>query len=282
MKKAFKFFFYSSFLLFILLILITFFGWVRFDYPNTYRGVVYYKTSGYQTKLITPFKWNWNWQHIFPENTKIYIVDLNPIKESFEKKGELPSAETYATLIDNIEKFNYSFSFNYQYKLKESTLTQLFSKNILQESLNVTPLNNLIKEDIEKMWKDKVNNILIEKDLSALTSFISEWEKEVTLKIKEDFYYINDFSLNVNINTFPDISLYQKAKEIMDIFIKEKEEEKKQEEIKKAEQIYKEDQRLFWLEKYGKLLKEYPELSPLLSSDNLKLFPFFSQEEMEE
>lgn len=282
MKKAFYFFFYSSFLFFLLIVLIIFLGWIRFDYPNSYRGIAYYKTSGYQKELITPLKWNWNWQHVLPTNSKIYIVDLNPIKNTFEKTGNLPSAEIYALLTDNIERFDYNFTFNYQYALNEKCLVELFSKNILQESLNLTPINTSIEETISQMWKEKITNILTKEDLLLLESSINEWEKEVSLKIKEEFTYIKDFSLNITTNKFPDIALYEKAKEIMDIFIQEKEEEQRKTEIQEVQNTYKEEQRIYWLEQYGKLLKEYPELAPLLSSENLKLFPFFSEEEINE
>lgn len=282
MKKAFYFFFYSSFLLFLLLILVLFLGWIRFDYPNNYRGVIYYKTSGYQKTLITPLSWNWNWQHIIPRNTKLYIVKLDVTKNTFEEKGELPSAEIYSVLIDNIEKFDYKFTLNYQYTLKEEFLVELFEKGILQESQNTDPISNSLQTIIMKMWKEKISDILSKEDLSLLHSSINEWEKEVMIKINDEFYYLNNFSINVTTNKFPDITLYKKAKETMNIFIKEKEEEQKKSEIKEAQETYKEEQRIYWLEQYGKLLKEYPELAPLLSSNNLKLFPFFSEEEIEE
>lgn len=276
MRKILQFFFYSSFFLIISGIIILFLGWIPFSYPNNYRGVLYYKDHGYEQSLIKPLNWNWSWRHLLPGNSIVYVVSNRELDTSITLYGSLPSASAYSDLTEQRENFDYEINLKAHAKIKESELVKLYEQEILTESFSLKPLEKIFKDSLEKKsneWLSK--NILLES--GQTNEILTNFKNFLENSISNSLTYLEEISIEINSSKLPDLLLYQKAQKIINSLMEEIASIKRSESLKEAQKTATEDNRILWLEKYGKLLKEYPQLIELFKTDNIKLFTFFKE-----
>ena len=192
MKKFFRFLFYSSFLFVFTLIASLYLGWINFNYPSHYRGVVYYKTSGYQASLLDHSQWYWNWQNIIPHNTNLYVVDTSLITKKILETGSLPSAGAYSQLLDKGELFDYSVEITYAYKLQEDAIIGLYKREILTASLDQSALQNSLEKILRDSFNQEWETYFSRKEVPS-PEILKSLEEQLSSSIESAYPFLEDF-----------------------------------------------------------------------------------------
>ena len=76
------------------------FGYVPFRVDAGSVGVLWSKTSGWDTTVIVGGRFVWRWQLLIPRNTTVYTLPREPRRMDLRAKVAAPSAALYADYVD--------------------------------------------------------------------------------------------------------------------------------------------------------------------------------------
>lgn len=76
------------------------FGYVPFRVDPGSVAVLWSRTSGWDTTVVTGGRFVWRWQLLLPRNATVYALQLEPRRVDVRADVAVPSAELYANYVD--------------------------------------------------------------------------------------------------------------------------------------------------------------------------------------
>lgn len=240
-----------------------FFGYSPMHVPEDSVGVLVSKTSGVSEKPIEAGKFQWNWQLLLPTNSKIRTFSAKPFTYNQIKKGELPGADIYSSILKEKPSFNYSFNINFEIKCNPQELVQLVKESDISTDSDLRVKYEMISEEIVSKFQNKVFAQFTNNSDVKLIDF--EKIKEDLIKEYDNLHF-SISSFNITDIKLPDVEVYKSAKNMYLKHMSEIEAELEKLTASQAKEISDNTKSLSKLEKFGKVIKENPELSELLKS----------------
>ncbi len=261
----------NIFVLIILLLMaavIFYLGWIQIHLDENTYAVAFTKSAGYGERVYKPGAFSWSLQKIIPGNLKLIKVKILPRSFSFSKNGILPSGRVYGKFMTGEPDFSYSLSFSVSYLLKEESLPGLLQKNLIDPG-SMEQFYGDTKDKLTNLIQTAVFNKLDETSKSDYKDLLSiDFTNAASDALKETIPYISLINLTITSIEFPDIALYRKAKENYFNYLSSRTAIDAEAKQRAAEDEIREASKIELLKKYGDLLKKYPELVQVLSTDS--------------
>jgi hypothetical protein len=247
--------------IFIILIILSgvvfYFGWIQIHIPANSCAVIHTKTSGYDKNVIMSGEFSWRVEKLIPTNMTMYIFNTDPVIISLpEITGSLPSADIYSTVIPGNPDFDYKMDLTITYSFNIETLPVLVSEK------------GLLPDNIEEWYSEKsdfISQYVIDYvQKNPVLFYDAEYMEELrnSIQILPEISNIIIDSIYFNNVNFPDLELYNAAKEIYFNLLEAREN-------KDIDAINEEKNNLLVLEEYGELLTRYPILIKYLYLNEL-------------
>ena len=259
MKKA------SSFFAFLIILLIAagacfYIGYSPLKLKHDTVGVVVSKTSGVIEKPVERGVFQWNWQFLIPTNAKLRTFSLKPFTYKVVKSGIFPSGDVYSKQLKEVPDFSYSLTFNVELSCSGKDCVELVKNSaIATDSELQQRLAVLSEEIVEKVFdafmKQVENGQAIDFE-KAESDVISEYSKK---NVKVAMVSVTDRKL-------PDVELYNTTKKMYVEYLAKVERSLNSYAETQAKEISDYTKNLNKLEKFGKVLKDHPELAEFLKS----------------
>ncbi len=236
------------------------FGWVQIQIPLDTYVVLYTKTGGVEEEIVHSGKFTWRWQRLIPTNMKKYAFELKEESRRVTVEGELPSKDIYAEYMLGNPDFSWKVRVNITYFVKPESLPEL----VREDKVTPDTLSDYYAFIGDNLQGAVVQSILERissgeaRSLSSLT--VSDLEETLYTRMEGEFPHIEIRDLFVEPLKFPDLSLYQAARDRY-LRLTETQFRIREEELARttAEEVT-ETSRIEKLREYGKLLSEYPVL----------------------
>ena len=202
-------------------------GWIQFSVEPGYCGVMESKTGGVYPKPVLAGQFAWRWERLLPTNVRISKFPLAPCKSEQEYTGSLPSAETYARMVDGGADFSYAVRMTLSLSLPPEELVKLAASHEIKD----------------------------EADLSA-------WY-EARAKAGADLAPATITDISIDSVKIPDYTLYESAKKLYEDYQEDLKDALKAKAEQHAAAAAESDRALEQLEKYAQLLEKYPQLKDI-------------------
>jgi len=239
------------------------FGWIQFRLNEGEYAVIYTKTGGYDDKVIKNGEFVWRWEALLPTNLTLHIFKPEVKTLNISKSGTLPSGNIYAILLNNENvNFNWDFSALIRYTLIPEALPEIVKNGEIEGSLD--SLYSFFEAKAEKAVSGVIDSVFTSPETAGDYS-ISDLEERIQkeLSLLDSSFKI----LNVSITNleYPDPLLYVKLKQLAFEYLSNKEKAISETESVAIKREGIQNEKLELLEKYGKILNEYPVLIQLFS-----------------
>ncbi len=247
-----------------------YFGLVQIHLDKNTYGIAYTKTNGYLSKVYSPGTFSWSAYRLIPGNFKLNTFHIELETDTVTKEGVLPSGKTYSKYLPGQPDFTYKFSFTITYILNISKLPELLKKNRLT-SETFSAFNSRTSQALSSAVIEIVMRKATGPETSNSTFFFAQtFLDSVKQVLQKQFPYLSIYSITPVEFSFPDISLYQKAKQNYFVNLDSIRKMEAEARLKASETVVRETSKIELLKRYGELFKKYPELVKLLA-DNADL-----------
>ncbi len=257
-------------LIFLLIVVILagvvfFFGWVQIQLGENEYAVIFTKTRGWDTHVTKPGSFAWRWERLIPTNLTLHVYDITPQFKSFGYDGTLPSGQLYASMLDPAPDFSYSVEFGISYTLSVDSLPDLAAdKHILPE--NLEEYYRQIGDALGTKASVELNRLAGDESFSSQLAVVSpEVGAILADRLQSSFPEVTINEIVPVEVSLPDIELYRISKEQYLTMARNREQSR----LDTVEQVVQTEQRaqqhFSILERYGRLLSEYPVLMDLFT-----------------
>jgi hypothetical protein len=270
----------KGFIIFLLILAavcgVFYFGYYQFQLTDDTYAVIFTKLNGWNPDVVKPGAFRIEWEGLIPLNLRMEKFSLKPLNSRVILEGELPSAETYASYLENSPAFNYSFTFDISYIIKPDSLPYLVEEEFLR-SQNYESINKSYEAGFSSsavnFLRNKLDNESYMKELSFEYQQIEEDLMDF-LSLKYDYIEFIRFT-PVKI-IFPDLALYFEGKKQYFEMEKHHIDIQKAAMDKTSTRLVEESAKLELLRKYGAVFTEFPSLLDyfaIFKDDGEKLLP---------
>lgn len=235
-----------------------FFGWAQFPVAPGAYGVMRSKTHGTDPELIQAGEFRWVWYKLIPTNVEILSFTLPKISRSIENRGSLPSGQVYAALAGMEIDFDWQVEGNLSFFLKPESLPSLVEREHIQGEEELRIYTGVLGDRIESFIVNRLRSYGEEGKLEKLLD--SGGSVELTADIEKSFPEAGDISWGIKAVRFPDFALYRSLRSLYDDYLERQRASLKPGLEETAEKQISSRLRFDELEKYGKLLSQYPVL----------------------
>ena len=257
-------------------------GWVQYDIPEGYGGLIHTKfsfkdgakTGGFDEAITVHDGLHWRWEKLFPTNLTMHVYPLEIRTVTLSSQGTLPSGDIYLDYIgeQDASRFNWNISVSLSYRLKEESIPRLADeKGIFPEDLE-----EFFSEEEQLMEREMFGFI---KDYSPEDSGTAYWAG-----IEEDLNRLHPFleitSLAPESIIQPDLVLYEKARSLYFAYLDEKNRALEEMIARVAPRTTVNEEKMKVLEEYGKVLTEYPVLIDFFALDKNNDFGRFTPDQL--
>ena len=237
-----------------------YFGWIQIRIPEDTYGVIFTKLSGWDSRVVRPGEFRWEWQNLVPTNMTLHKFSLEPRQSELKLSGSLPSAESYAYYLEGSPDFSFNYSFLVSYSLKPESLPGLVSDSFLRQD-NVDEWYSDFEErlvvDAAEYLKTRT---LDEAYMKSIEYDYRRMEKDLIEKLAELYDFVNIYKITPKTIKFPDLRLYEEGRRLFMEMTAFSEEVQKAARERAASRIVEETSKLELLEKYGEIFARYPSL----------------------
>lgn len=222
-------------------------------------GVLISKTSGVSDIPVERGVFQWNWQFLIPNNTELRTFSLKPFTYSKFVTGYLPSGDVYSKMLKENPDFAYSFDFEVEFKYTAAECVKLVKSS---EITTDADLQTKLKIKADEIYNDCLNILTVEAKNSKDQIDTKKIAETIISKYSESDLELT--SVNITNIKFPDMELYQKAKQIYIDYLSTVESKLNSMADSQAREIADYAKNLNKLEQFGKILQEHPELADFL------------------
>ena len=251
-------------LILILLIIaagaVLYFGWVNIK-PGFF-GVAHSTITGTIEYPLESGKIHWFWQKLIPNSFHLYMVERKPLALSFESTYSLPGSEQ----LEEFGRFDLTVQTNIQYSIEYDAARKLI------DSGRFTEFDDYFAGLVSSQVDEAVAGFMLE-NMIRYTQYYEEISYGMLSVLEENIerrirnaaraYELEDASWSITYTEVPQIELYNDAlnryfSHLENVFrFKEDELDRESEYLARMKENDLEIDR--W-EKYGELIKKYPEL----------------------
>jgi hypothetical protein len=264
MKK----FFVTLFILLALGGVIFFFGWAQLKVPAGAYGVIISKTHGVDPHLVRSGEFRWVWYKLIPTNAQIVVFRLDPENYAVNIKNTLPSGNSYASFAGINADFSWELDASISFSLNPDSLVSLLAEKNINSQEALDAYKRDMAEKIEILILRRLisgeDSLQLEEVLTGGSS--AEMERE----IRNQFPQAGDFSFVVKSARIPDFVLYQQLRLIYVDYIMKQREYISTALGQQAENRINTQLHFDELERYGRLLTQYPVLLEYLAMEKEK------------
>ncbi|RKX73381.1 MAG: hypothetical protein DRP87_18995, partial [Spirochaetes bacterium] len=247
------------------------FGWIQIHLPANTYAVLFTKTSGFEEEVIKPGEFVWRVEKLIPKNMIIYSFEIKPHSTIVELHGSLPSGEVYASTLDAKPDFSYSLEFFITFILKPEQLPRL----VMDEKLFPDQLDDWYRRIADECAVEASSFLSSKFRDPAYLGGINYQYETLAEELRD---HINGFFQSIRIINiiprkveFPDLELYQRAKEQYLALLEERQRIFIEETREAARKEAVEENRIKTLSRYGELLSKYPILLKYLALESGKV-----------
>jgi hypothetical protein len=230
-----------------------FFGWAQLEVPPGAYGVIRSKTFGLDPRIVQEGEFRWLWYKLIPTNVEISVFRLEQLNHEISVKNILPSGATYAEFAGISADFSYEISGALSFSLNPDFLIRFISDNNINTQDELDAKEKNISERIESFVLRRLESRDAE-ILEEIPDFGAGLEKD----IPAEFPMIRGLSCSFKSVKFPDLALYRQVRGLYEDYLTSQREYASSALVRKAENHIESQLRFDELEKYGKLLTEYP------------------------
>ncbi|MFW5843649.1 MAG: hypothetical protein ACOCW6_06960 [Spirochaetota bacterium] len=236
-----------------------YFGWVQFRLPPGTVGVIFTKTSGWDSEVIDAGEFSWRWEALLPTNLTLHMVDIDPVTVGVSSTGNLPSGPLYGGFLEGSPTFEYEVRFDVTYRINPEELPRLLEEGVVEGS-DVADWYDSMNDSIEAEALELVSEAMesvSETSAGERVSLFAESMEERLVGAVPDAEIVSVLPRRISL---PDIGLYREARELY-LGAMEVRGEAIEEAMASAstEEVF-EEARLATLRRYGEVLSEYPVL----------------------
>ena len=245
-----------------------YFGWIQIQLPPGHFGVVFTKTSGYDTAVVRPGEFVWRWEKLVPTNLTLYRFDLHPhrLEVSFERR--LPSAELYASIVPERPDFSIRGHLDILFAVRPEALPAL----VEEQRLTPDSLSDFYAAAAQRITQEVQNRL---RGLEA-ADFELPLEPVIREGLSADLAWLEIISLELGGLEVPDPQVYELARESYRSLVESSSAARNAAAARLAVEAAEEDRRDAAeegrrenLRKYGELFNQYPVLLKALAIQRL-------------
>jgi hypothetical protein len=254
----------KAILIFILLIIaagvVLYFGWVNVK-PGFF-GIAHSTITGTIEYPLESGKIHWFWQKLIPKSFHLYMVERDPVFLSFKTTYSLPGSEQ----LEEFGRFDLTVQTNIQYSIEYDAARKLIDSSIFTEfdDYFVGLVSSRVDEAVEEfVFENMIRYTKYDEAISY--SMLSVLEENIERRIGNSIraYKLEDASWSITYTEVPQIELYNDAlnryfSHLENVY-RFKEDELDRESVYLA-RMKENDLEIDRWEKYGELIKKYPEL----------------------
>lgn len=248
-------------------------GFAAFRVSDGQYGVLVSKTSGVSETPVEPGVFSWRWELLIPTNARIVTFSSEPFKTQVVKSGKLPSGDVYAKMLSENPDFSYSFTCGIELKCDGDSCVRFVKEN---GAASDSALRKKM-EDTAAEIAGKVESGFLSQIQNTGTVDFDALKNSVKASYATSIFSIS--SLEISSVRIPDADLYRSVKKMYMDYIALVNSSLQSMAESQARDISEYTKNLNKLDRFGKVLKENPELSDLLKTSkdlNETLKAFFS------
>ncbi len=256
MKKA-------AIILLILLVLgglVFYRGWVQILIPEDRVAVVFSRTSGWEDEVLRPGEFNWRWEHVVPGNMLLYLFSSDTHAIGLRKSGRLPSGEVYEQYLEGNPSLDFDLQFQLNVRLRPDELPRLAE----EEGLRPDDLDDYLSElggGVESFSLEFLEQYFGDPpDADTISELLTDIETELRDAIADRYTDVEVVSFRVERLVLPDLTLYRLGREIYIEIVQAQRDAIVAAQAELATIEVREAQRIELLERFGRLLSDYPVL----------------------
>ncbi len=256
MKKA-------AIILLILLVLgglVFYRGWVQILIPEDRVAVVFSRTSGWEDEVLRPGEFNWRWEHVVPGNMLLYLFSSDTHAIELRKSGRLPSGEVYEQYLEGNPSLDFDLRFQLNVRLRPDELPRLAE----EEGLRPDDLDDYLSElsgAVESFSLEFLEQYFGDPpDADTISELLTDIETELRDAIADRYTDVEVVSFRVERLVLPDLTLYRLGREIYIEIVQAQRDAIVAAQAELAAIEVREAQKIELLERFGRLLSDYPVL----------------------
>lgn len=242
-------------------------GWIQILLPPATYAVLFSKTGGYDTGVIAPGTFTWRWERVIPRNVTLYLFAVQPATVAAPIRGQLPSAETVASVLPGNAGFEY-----------QATVTVTFA--VLPESLPRLVAEEGLLPDTLPGWTQATGEAIAHAafervqrgNLAGALPNLAAIEARVADELAAQFPAVEIREVRFDDLRLPDLELYQRARRAYLALLEARYEARRAAALTLAEERERgvaaaeaRREALQVLSEYGQVLEEYPILVEFLT-----------------
>ena len=242
-------------------------GWIQILLPPATYAVLFSKTGGYDPRVIVPATFAWRWERVIPGNATLYFFAVQPATVATPIRGELPSADTLASVLPGSVDFAYQATVTATFAVRPEALPNLVAaEGLLPESL--PGWTQAQGEEIAHAAFELVQRA----ELAGALPNLAAVEARVAAALAEQFPAVEIREVRFADLRLPDLELYRRARRAYLALLEARYEARRTAALNLAVERERgvaaaeaRREALQVLREYGQVLKEFPILIQFLA-----------------
>ncbi len=239
------------------------FGWIQFRIGEGQVGVVYTKSNGYEETPLVNGEFEWRWQALLPTNLTLHLFDIETRSISLSKKGTLPSGDLYSAMAGEGIDFDWEVKARYSYRIRPEALPSLVADGRAAAGIDS------IYTEYESRVEGELSRLLADTSFAdgedTPEEVIAKLEKQLAERAAalDDHFEVVD-AVILDWKT-PDLALYAESRRLYLEYMGLRQAVMTEVEDAAVRRDDVQGNRLDLLERYGKVLSDYPVLLDLFA-----------------
>lgn len=260
----------SSFIILLIFAITVFFiGWTQFLIkPNT-CGILTSKTSGLCNKVLVYGEFSWHWERLLPTNINIELFSVEPYESCQNIKGYLPNSAFYASQLEPAPDFSYDINLDVNFTIKPDLIYNLYKAKKISNEEDLKKYLDKTAKNISQVFVEKV--LLSDEKKSLLFTskiYIGDELNNIIKNVPElDNIVVNH--IDFKSAKLPDVDLYYKLSKNYEYYIDLLYSKLENNINNQSSSILNEYTAIQKIEKFGEVLKKYPELNELCKNGDI-------------
>ena len=182
-------------------------GWIQILLPPATYAVLFSKTGGYDARVIAPATFAWRWEKVIPGNATLYLFAVQPATVRTPIRGQLPSADTVASVLPGNVDFGYQATVTVTFSVRPQALPHLVaSEGLTPESLPAW--TQARAEAVARAAFERLQTA----DLAGAVRNLAAAEDRVAAALAEQFPALEIREVGFADLRLPDLELYERAR----------------------------------------------------------------------
>lgn len=220
-------------------------------------GVLYSKTSGWDTEPIESGRFSWRWELLIPTNATIYQFPTEPRTLEVRSSAVLPSADVYARLLEGNPSLSQNVRLRIRYRVLPETLARSAPRGLREDNLEswFEDTDDEIRSATLVVLGSAIVDLVDREDLIVPTADLAA---RVLSTLGERFSDLDIQSLVVETLELPDPALYRLGRNTYATVQAAREAALIEAAQTLARNEAATDRRAATLQQYGRIFSEYP------------------------